>query len=250
MVAPGWHDGHVFDGLAFDLLRRRARVAAGLPCGHPCGPVLERLELAGVVGAMTAVAAGLDRHAAAFTGGRPVSWCSPLDVRGQRVQRTGPGRAWPSGRAAARAGSICDSAAASRSSLSTSRWRRSAVCPAAVSQIRVRGRSAGRFHARAGPDVPGGRRPRSPPTARGAAARRPRRSSAARPAPDAQGPQPKRRAAGCGARRGGGRSGIRRGTAPQLPGLSRLAAHQARLAPRPSIVKPDLLPGAAGRARK
>jgi hypothetical protein len=31
MVAPGWHGGHVFEGLAFDLLARRARVAAGLP---------------------------------------------------------------------------------------------------------------------------------------------------------------------------------------------------------------------------
>jgi len=30
MVAPGRHGGHVFEGLAFDLLIRRARVAAGL----------------------------------------------------------------------------------------------------------------------------------------------------------------------------------------------------------------------------
>src|SRR6266567_6192958 len=72
MVAPGWHGGHVFEGLAFDLLARRARVAPGLPGGHAREPLLERLELAGVVGAMTAVAAGLDRHAAAFTGGRRV----------------------------------------------------------------------------------------------------------------------------------------------------------------------------------
>jgi hypothetical protein len=46
MVAPSWHGGHVFEGLAFDLLARRARVAAGLPGGHAREPLLERLELA------------------------------------------------------------------------------------------------------------------------------------------------------------------------------------------------------------
>src|SRR5258706_10227290 len=108
MVAPGRHGSHVFEGLAFDLLARRARVAAGLPGGHAREPLLERLELAGVVGAMTAVAAGLDRHAAAFRRGRRVHGVLPGIFAGSGGgQRTGPGRAArPAGRRAERDPSV------------------------------------------------------------------------------------------------------------------------------------------------
>src|SRR5258706_15546966 len=98
MVAPGRHGGHVFEGLAFDLLARRAGVAAGLPGGHAREPLLERLELAGVVGAMTAVAAGPDRHAAAFTRGRRLHGALPGMCAGSGGgQRTGPGARPPPG---------------------------------------------------------------------------------------------------------------------------------------------------------
>src|SRR5690242_21066116 len=58
VVAPGGHRGHVVEGLAFDLLARRAGTAPGLPGGHPLEPFLERLELAALVGAVAAVPAG------------------------------------------------------------------------------------------------------------------------------------------------------------------------------------------------
>src|SRR5690349_11514588 len=122
VVAPGGHRGHVVEGLAFDLLARRARTAPGLPGGHPLEPFLERLELAALVGAVAAVPAGLDRHAAAFTGGRGRHEPSPWEGPGA------PGPAeWTSARSAPRspvtwsAGSR-ESAQASRSVLSTSRW--------------------------------------------------------------------------------------------------------------------------------
>src|ERR1700745_3642173 len=70
VITPGWHCGHVCQGLAFDLRARCARAAPGLPGGHSLEPLLKGLELAGLVGAVAAVSPGFDRHAAAFTGGR------------------------------------------------------------------------------------------------------------------------------------------------------------------------------------
>src|SRR5579864_3750827 len=68
VVAPGGHGGHVGAGLALELLPRGAWAAARLPRDHPFQPLVERLEVSGLVGAVAAVPAGLDGHAAAFTG--------------------------------------------------------------------------------------------------------------------------------------------------------------------------------------
>ena len=54
VVTPGWHRGHICQGLAFDLGARCARVAPGLPGGHSLEPLLKGLELAGLVGAVAA----------------------------------------------------------------------------------------------------------------------------------------------------------------------------------------------------
>ena len=67
MVAPGRHGGHVVEGLAFELFPGGLRVAPRLPGDHPLEALVERLELAGIVGAVAAVPAGLDGHAAALT---------------------------------------------------------------------------------------------------------------------------------------------------------------------------------------
>jgi hypothetical protein len=67
MVAPGRHRGQVGQRLALDLLPGRAGVASRLPGDHPREALVERLELAVVVGAVAAVPAALDRHAAALT---------------------------------------------------------------------------------------------------------------------------------------------------------------------------------------
>src|SRR5262249_31915747 len=70
VVAPGGHGGHVGAGLALEFLPRGLRVAPRLPCDHPFQPLVERLEVSGLVGAEAAVPAGFDGHAAAFAGGR------------------------------------------------------------------------------------------------------------------------------------------------------------------------------------
>ena len=67
VVAPGGHGGHVVEGLAFELFPGGLRVAPRLPGDHPLEALVERLELAGIVGAVAAVPAGLDGHAAALT---------------------------------------------------------------------------------------------------------------------------------------------------------------------------------------
>jgi len=67
VVLPGGHGGHVVERLLLDLLPGRAGIAAGLPRGHPLEALVERLQGAGLVGAVAAVAAGLYRHAAALT---------------------------------------------------------------------------------------------------------------------------------------------------------------------------------------
>src|SRR5215469_3701114 len=69
MVAPGGHGGHVGAGLALELLPRGVRVAPRLPRDHPFQPLVERLQVSGLVRAVAAVPAGFDGHAAAFTGG-------------------------------------------------------------------------------------------------------------------------------------------------------------------------------------
>jgi len=66
MVAPGGHGGHVVEGLAFELFPGGLRVTSRLPGDHPLEALVERLELAGIVGAVAAVPAGLDGHAAAL----------------------------------------------------------------------------------------------------------------------------------------------------------------------------------------
>src|SRR5207249_4126169 len=66
--SPGGHGGHVVEGLLLDLLAGRARVAACLPCGHPLETLVERLQCTGLVGAVAAVAAGLNGHPAALAG--------------------------------------------------------------------------------------------------------------------------------------------------------------------------------------
>src|SRR5215471_8506662 len=70
MVAPGWHGRHVVEHLPFDVVLRGRRIAACLPRGHPGEALLERVQRAAFVGAVSAVPAALDGHAATFTAGR------------------------------------------------------------------------------------------------------------------------------------------------------------------------------------
>src|SRR5579872_2217232 len=67
VVAPGGQRGHVVKGLALNLVARRRRLTPRLPRGHPLEPLLERLQRAVLIRAVTAVPAALDRHPAAFT---------------------------------------------------------------------------------------------------------------------------------------------------------------------------------------
>jgi putative molybdopterin biosynthesis protein len=68
MVPPGGHGRQVAERLALELLAAGGRVTSRLPRDHPLESLVERLQLARFVGAVDAVPAGLDRHAAALTG--------------------------------------------------------------------------------------------------------------------------------------------------------------------------------------
>src|SRR5580704_1579931 len=75
VITPGWHSSHVLEGLAFEFFPGGPRVAPRLPGDHPLEALVERLELAGVVGAVAAVPAGLDGHAAALARVRGCHGC-------------------------------------------------------------------------------------------------------------------------------------------------------------------------------
>src|SRR5581483_5717815 len=128
VLTPGGKRGHIVEHLSFDVSFRSLGIAASLPRGHPCEALLEWLERTAVVGAVAAVAAGFDGHAAALTrhgsllrsdghsrsrrasqrsARRPdpaVAWPS-RGRAGRRRARPGPGAAPPARRVSARSAS-------------------------------------------------------------------------------------------------------------------------------------------------
>src|SRR4051794_21617590 len=66
VLAPGGHGRHVGLGTPLQFVTWQLGIAPLLPRDHPLEALVERLQVAGVVGAVRAVPAGLDRHAAAL----------------------------------------------------------------------------------------------------------------------------------------------------------------------------------------